>query len=412
MTYLELNKCLTFDESSIKEQIHRFGVEVMRPAAMELDPLPPEEVIAPGSVFWDVFRKAYQLGLHSAGLPESVGGVEMSPLARHIFCEEMGWASADFAIGLGVSPFPYSFGAMTGNQTVLEDVVRPFVEDQEARFIGCWAITEPAHGSDSLLISHEQFWKPETAFDLFAKQDGDAWLISGQKSAWVSNGTIATHALAFLGVDRSRGSAGSCVALIPLDLAGVSRGPPVNKLGQRALNQGEIFFDDVRIPREYVLVPTEGYPYVIDSVLAGANASMGAIFTGVARAALEEALSYTRNRIQGGRPVCEHQAVQLKLMDMFIKVEAARALSRSVMVYNTQTSPPATQYSIASKVFCTEAAFMVASDAVQLHGGYGLVKGTVAEKLFRDSRAAMIEDGTNEVLSLAGAKRVVEQYQP
>ena len=139
---------------------------------------------------------------------------------------------------------------------------------------------------------------------------------------------------------------------------------------------------------------------------------MGAIFTGVARAALEEALSYTRNRIQGGRPVCEHQAVQLKLMDMFIKVEAARALSRSVMVYNTQTSPPATQYSIASKVFCTEAAFMVASDAVQLHGGYGLVKGTVAEKLFRDSRAAMIEDGTNEVLSLAGAKRVVEQYQP
>jgi len=136
MTYLELNKCLTFDESSIKEQIHRFGVEVMRPAAMELDPLPPEEVIAPGSVFWQVFRKAYQLGLHTSGLPEAAGGVEMSPLARHIFSEEMGWASADFAIGLGVSLFPYSFGAMTGNQTVLDDVVRPFVEDQEARFIG------------------------------------------------------------------------------------------------------------------------------------------------------------------------------------------------------------------------------------------------------------------------------------
>ncbi len=114
MTYLELNKCLTFDESSIKEQIHRFGVEVIRPAAMELDPLPPEKVIAPGSVFWEVFRKAYQLGLHSSGLSAAVGGVEMSPLARHIYSEEMGWASADFAIGLGVSPFPYSFAAMTG----------------------------------------------------------------------------------------------------------------------------------------------------------------------------------------------------------------------------------------------------------------------------------------------------------
>ena len=138
---------------------------------------------------------------------------------------------------------------------------------------------------------------------------------------------------------------------------------------------------------------------------------MGAIFTGVARAALEEALSYTRNRVQGGRAISEHQAVQLKLMDMFIKVEAARALSRSAMVYNSQTSPPATEYSIASKVFCTQAAFEVASDAVQLHGGYGLVKGTLVEKLFRDTRAALIEDGTNEILSLAGAKKVIQNYQ-
>jgi len=299
-TYLELNKSLTFDEVSIKDQIHRFGVEILRPAAMELDPLSPQEVIAPGSLFWDVFRKAYQLGLHTSGLSEAAGGVEMSPLARHIYGEEMGWASADFAIGLGVAPFPFSFGAMTGNPSILKDVVQPFAEDRDARFIGCWAITEPGHGSDSLLISHEQFWKPETAFDLFARQEGDDWLISGQKSAWVSNGTIATHALAFLGVDRSRGSAGSCVALIPLDLPGVSKGPPVNKLGQRALNQGEIFFDEVRLPCEYVLVPTEAYPYVIDSVLAGANAAMGAIFTGVARAALEEALTYTRNRGRHG----------------------------------------------------------------------------------------------------------------
>ncbi len=409
-TYLELNKGLTCAESNLKEQVHRFGVDILRPAAMELDPLPPEEVIAAGSVFWEVFRRAYQLDFHSSGLPQSLGGAPMSPLAKHIYGEEMGWASSDFAVGLGVAPFPYSFGAMTGDPGILRDVVRPFAEDRDGRHIGCWAITEPGHGSDSLLISHEQFWKPETAFDVYARQAGDEWVISCQKSAWVSNGTIATHALAFLGVDRSRGSAGSCVALIPLDLPGVTRGPPLNKLGQRALNQGEIFLNEVRIPREYVLVPTEGYPYVIDSVLAGANAGMGAIFTGVARAAFEEALSYARKRVQGGRAICEHQAVQLKLMDMFVKVESARALSRSAMIYNTETAPPATHYSIASKVFCTEAAFTVASDAVQLHGGYGLVKGMVVEKLFRDARAAMIEDGTNEILSLAGAKRVVEQY--
>ena len=204
--------------------------------------------------------------------------------------------------------------------------------------------------------------------------------------------------------------AGSGVAVIPLDQPGVTKGKPLNKLGQRALNQGEIFFDNARIPKHYMLVQPEGYPFIIDSVLATANAFMGACFTGVARAAFEEALNYCRHRVQGGKPICEHQAVQLKLMDMFIKVEAARALSRAAMVYNSTTLPPATQYSIASKVFCTQTAFEVASDGLQLFGGYGLAKEMLIEKLFRDARASMIEDGTNEVLSLAGARRIIDRY--
>jgi len=408
--YLELNKELTPDQTAMKEEVHRFAAEVLRPASIELDKLSPEEVIAEGSLLWDVFKKAYSLGYHTFGLPEALGGVDTSPLARHIHAEEMGWGSADFAIGLGVAPFPFSFAAMSGNPDIMRDIVVPFAQDREAKYIGCWAITEPHHGSDSLLIGSDQFQREELAFDLQARLDGDEWVINGQKSAWVSNGTIATHALTFLGVDRSRGMAGSGVAVIPLDLPGVSRGKPLNKLGQRALNQGEIFFDNARIPKHYMLVQPEGYPFIIDSVLAGANAGMGAIFTGVARAAFEEALNYCRHRVQGGKPICEHQAVQLKLMDMFIKVEAARSLSRAAMVYNATTVPPATQYSIASKVFCTQTAFEVASDGLQLFGGYGLAKEILIEKLFRDARASMIEDGTNEVLSLAGARRIIDQY--
>jgi len=409
-TYLELNKQLTFDESNIKEQIHRFGMEVLRPAAAELDPLPPEDVIAPDSVMWDVFRKAYELGFHTSGLPEAFGGVSLSPLARHIYAEEMGWASADFAISLGVAPFPFNFAAMSGNPALIDELVSPFAQDRQAKYVGCWAITEPQHGSDSLLVGDGQFSRPETAFDLYAREEGDEWVISGQKSAWVSNGTIATHALTFLGVDRARGSAGSAVVIIPLDRPGVTRGKPLDKLGQRALNQGEIFFDEVRVPKHYMLVPTEVYPYIIESVLTGANAGMGAIFTGVARAAFEEALAYTKGRVQGGVPICEHQAVQLKLMDMFIRVEAARQLSRAATAYNSTTTPPALQYSVASKVFCTQAAFTVSSDALQLHGGIGLAKGMLVEKLFRDARASMIEDGTNEVLSLGAARRVIDSY--
>jgi alkylation response protein AidB-like acyl-CoA dehydrogenase len=97
-------------------------------------------------------------------------------------------------------------------------------------------------------------------------------------------------------------------------------------------------------------------------------------------------------------------------MDMFVRVEAARQLSRAAMAYNSQTVPPALQYSVASKVYCTQAAFTVASDAVQLHGGMGLAKGVLVEKLLRDARASMIEDGTNEVLSLGAARRVIDTY--
>jgi len=410
-TYLELNKNLTPQEEQLKKEVHRFAEEVLRPASMELDKIPdPADVIAEGSLFWDVFRQAYQLGHHIMSLPESLGGAGLTPLGRHIYTEEMAWGACDLALGIGVTSFPFHFAIASGNQEIIQNEVMPFIQDREARYIGCWAITEPQHGSDSLLVGTEQFRQKDVAFDLQARLDGDEWVISGQKSAWVSNGTIATHALTFLSIDRELGQAGGGVALVPLKSPGVTKGKPLNKLGQRALNQGEIFFDDVRIPRSYMLVPSAAYPYVIDSVLAGANAFMGAAFTGVARAAFEEALKYAKGRVQGGVVIANHQNIQLKLMDMFIKVEAARQLSRAAMIYNQTTSPPATQYSIASKVFCTQAAFSVASEALQVHGGYGLAKEMLVEKLFRDARASMIEDGTNEVLSLAAARKIIDGY--
>jgi alkylation response protein AidB-like acyl-CoA dehydrogenase len=409
--YRELNTQLSSEEETLRSMVHTFAKEVLRPASLELDALPdPRQVIYPDSVFWDVFRQYYDVGYHLAGLPEHLGGTKLSPLARHIMVEELAWGSADFAVGLGVASFPFAFAAMSGNGEIIPDIVEPFMQDRDARYIGCWAITEPQHGSDTLMVGTEQFDSTATAGDVQASRDGDGWVVRGQKSAWVSNGTIATHALAFLTTDRTFGAAGGGIAVIPLDLPGVTKGPPLNKLGQRALNQGEIFFDDVRIPEEYLLVGHPGYPLVLDSVLANANAFMGAAFTGVARAAFEEALQYSRERVQGGRPICEHQAVQLKLASMFTKVEAARALSRAAMSYNLSTTPPATEYSIASKVFCTQAAFEVASDALQLFGGYGLAKGMLVEKLFRDARAALIEDGTNEVMSLTAAQRLADNY--
>jgi len=410
-TYLDLNKDLTPQQITLKEEVHRFSEEVLRPASVKLDTVAdPEDAIKPDSVLWDTFRAAYELGYHAQGLPEALGGVNLAPLERHIVSEEMGWGSADFSIGLGVAAFPFTMAAMSGNQELMRDYVVPFSQDRQAKYVGCWAVTEPQHGSDAVALGPELARRPGICFDANAKLDGDEWVINGQKAAWVSNGTIATHALTFLCVDPSLGMAGSGVAFVPLGLPGVSRGRPLNKLGQRALNQGEIFFDNVRIPRSYMLVQPAGYPWTAEVILAAANAGMGATFTGVARAALEEALAYCKQRIQGGKPLCEHQLVQKKLFDMFIKVESARALSRAAMIYNATTMPPATHYSIASKVYCTEVAFEVASDAVQLFGGMGLCKELLVEKLFRDARASMIEDGSNEVLALAGATQLIEKY--
>ncbi len=190
----------------------------------------------------------------------------------------------------------------------------------------------------------------------------------------------------------------------------MSRGKPLNKLGQRALNQGEIYFDEVRVPRENMLVDQESYEALLDITLATANASMGAAFTGLARACFEEAVTYCKDRVQGGKKLIEHQMVQFKLFHMFKLVEASRSLSRAAMEFNFSTNPPYTQYSIASKIFCTQAAFEVANEAVQLFGGYGVSKESTIEKFFRDARAGMIEDGSNDFLALVAADAILKEF--
>ncbi len=399
-TNLQLDAELTPDQTILKEQVHRFAAEVLRPASIELDSLSPEEVIAPESRLWDVFRQAYKAGYHLRSFPKQLGGADMDPMDAWVVGEEFGWGNAGLSISLGVTAMPFRFAAMTGNPDLMREVVMPFVEDTEGKYIGCWCATEPHHGSDAILYSGEHS-RSDIHFECRARRDGDEWVINGQKSAWVSNGTIATHTLAFLCVDPSMGMAGNGVAVVPLDLPGVSRGKALNKLGQRALNQGEIFFDDVRIPRHYMLMEPGAYGGAMDNILAMANAGMSATFCGVARAAFEEAFGYAQQRVQGGVLIAEHQLVQLRLFDMFTKLQAARSLSR-LANSRLASGQPTLHNSIAAKVFCTQTAFELASDAVQIFGGMGLTKGIAVEMLLRDARASLIEDGTNDVLALAG----------
>jgi alkylation response protein AidB-like acyl-CoA dehydrogenase len=217
----------------------------------------------------------------------------------------------------------------------------------------------------------------------------------------VSNGTTASMALLFFGTDSAMGMAGGGIAIADLNAPGVTRGKPLEKIGQRDLPQGEIYFDDVRVPKERIFSMSDSYEQMTDLVLGAANAHMAIMCLGGARAAFEETLTYTKERVQGGRLLCEHQDVQRRLAEMFISIEAARQLSRNVLNYNLWSFPPNTTYSMCSKIFCSRVAFDVAQNAVQLFGGNGLTKEYFIEKLFRDITSTRIEDGSNETLTLA-----------
>ena len=385
-------------ERAVYETTHRFAAEVLRPAGQALDGLSAEQVIARNSILWEVFAAYRALGISMLDADPDLPPADQAHL-RCIIGEEMGWGDAGLAISLGVAEFPTMIAQMTGNQELLE------------RFppgtLGCWAITEPDHGSD--LINFDHTLTPpgarETRPNCVARLEGNEFVIYGQKSAWVSNGTIAQAAALFCATDMGDGHLGHAVFVVPLDEGTVSRGPPTEKIGQRALNQGEIFFDGLRIPPSYMAVPPDYYRPAADRVLCLANGSMGTSFVGCARAALELAVDYAKQRIQGGVAIFAHQSVKSRLFKMYRKVEAARALNHRVVRINTLREQPLLQMAIASKVTSTQAAFDVASDALQIFGGAGIARDCPIEKIFRDARISMIEDGCNEVLGMVAAAR-------
>jgi alkylation response protein AidB-like acyl-CoA dehydrogenase len=401
MAIVDIEVGLSDELRALRDNARKFADEVLRPAGAALDRLPdPEQVIARDSILWRVFDKYRELGLGQLDFTSADLAPGDAARARYLVSEELGRGDSGLAISLGVSNFHRIFALMSGRPALVER----FCADA-SRDIGCWAVTEPDHGSDSLTFSEPHFRDPALRPNCLARKDGKHWVIQGQKAAWVSNGTIATVAALFCTIDPSHGFQGGGVCVVPLDLPGVSRGKPLDKLGQRPLNQGEIFFDEVRIPEEYMIVGADAYGSVVEMVLTMANASMGAIFVGVAQAALELAVAYAKERVQGGVPIFQHQSVRSRLFKMFARVEAARALARRVALYNA-TSVPLLQYSIASKTFVTQTAFDVASEALQIFGGNGLTREYPVEKLVRDARASMIEDGCNEVLGLVGSTRL------
>jgi acyl-CoA dehydrogenase len=386
-------------ERTLQDNVHRYAVEVMRPVGPVLDRLEAEAVIAPDSPLWPALAKASDLGLSIAALMDLPAADRAKLLA--IATEELAWGDGGLAGVILCANFPVMYSLLAGNLAMVE-----YCDGK----LGCWGITEPDHGSDmldatgALAAPGGSYGRPNCT----ARIVGDKVIVNGQKSAWVSGAMTAQVCALFCHCQDDQGAARPGVAVIvPLDLPGVSRGKPLDKLGFRGLNQGELYFDEVEVPISHLLAGPDRYADLAYRMLCEANPHVAISAVGLGRAAFEYAWEYAHRRRQGGVPLIHHQHVRVRLFEMFRKVEAARALARRVMEYNANAARPSMLASTSAKVTATQAAFEVASDALQMFGGYGLSREYPMEKLFRDARSLLVADGNNEVLAMKGAADLV-----
>jgi alkylation response protein AidB-like acyl-CoA dehydrogenase len=389
---------LTEMEQTVQTMAHRFAEDILRPAGKEIDAMDAQEAIAEESVLWDVLEQSKELGLTVSAMAdlEPAAAARLSLIAG----EELAWGDVGLASTILIDHFPPVFSTLAGR----EDLVS-YCE----QFRGCWGVTEPDHGTDMLdpqgdmVAVDGEHGTPNCV----ARIEGDRVIINGQKSAWVSGAMTAELCVLYCYAEMNGGTQPGITVLVPLDLPGVSRGRPLEKLGARGLNQGELYFDNVEVPINNLLAGPDTYNDLVHRTLTDANVGVANSALGIARAAYEHALAYAHERKAGGQKIIKHQNVQYRLFHMFRKVEAARALIRRVAEYNATAAMPALQGSTAAKVTATQTAFEVASDALQIFGANGLTREYPMEKLLRDARAFLIADGCNEMLALKGGVQLI-----
>jgi acyl-CoA dehydrogenase len=410
MRYFDLDLDVTQEDREVRSAAHEFALEVMRPAAKEFDKMAPEDLAAPGSAYWDFLAQGFQLGYHAVTFPEEVGGPGLSPLQVHMVMEEMAWGSFGLTIALNTSL--HASACLGGPQRLIDEFTIPLCACTDASETGCWAMTEPDHGSDSIALGYPSFHDPSIGYGCRARLDGDEYVINGQKAAWVSGGPIAKSVLLMCNLDSERGHAGGGAFVFSLDRPGVSRGRPIDKIGSRELLQGELYFNDVRVPKDHLLYGPEDYEAELAAHFALTTPMVSTFGVGVARAAFEETLAYCRERRQGGKLLVDHPNVQQKLFDMFRKVEAARQISRAAFVHNWSKPPKQRklEYGFAAKTFATQAAMEVVGEAIMLFGTNALTKEYLIEKLFRDAQCLSHCDGSNDSLAIFGGHLVSETY--
>ncbi len=375
---------LTEEQRMIRDMARDFAQERLAPHAAEWD----RESIFPS----DELKEMGALGLFGMTMPEEWGGAGTDYVSFALAIEEIaagdGACSTILSVNNSVVCGPLlKFGSDYLKQTYLKPLA-------SGEMLGCFCLTEPQAGSDA------------SALKMRAVRAGDEYVLNGTKQ-FITSGKYAQVAIVFAVTDPAAGKRGISAFVVPTDNPGYKVANVEKKLGQHASDTAQIFFDECRIPADHLIGKEgEGYKIALSNLESG-RIGIAAQCVGMARAAYEAALSYAKERESFGTPIINHQAVGFRLADMATQLEAAHLMVMNAAVLRDAGEPCLKQACMA-KLFASEAAERICSDAIQVHGGYGYLQDFPVERIYRDVRISQIYEGTSDIQRIVISRALAE----
>jgi alkylation response protein AidB-like acyl-CoA dehydrogenase len=367
---------MTEEQQQIRDLAREFAENELRPHAEEWD----REAHFPR----EVIQKLGELGFLGMLLPEQYDGLALDTLAYVVALEEIARGDASVAVAMSVhNSLPTQMILAHGTDAQKERWLGPMARGE---MLGAFSLSEPDAGSDAAgMAAHAR------------KVDG-GWILNGAK-AWVTNGGFGDVVVTMVRTDAAddrRGAKGIGAFIVPTDTEGYSVGKKEDKMGQRASETVGISFHEMFVPDDQLLGdPSQGFIYALQGLDNG-RLGIAALAIGIAQAALEHSLAYADERKQFGQPIRHFQGMQFKLANMATRIEAARALLHRAAAAK-DAGEPVSKLSSMAKLFASEAAMYVTTEAIQVFGGYGYVKEYPVERLFRDAKVTEIYEGTSEI---------------
>ena len=375
---------VTENQLAIAETIRTFGEKHMRPYTMEWDEAQTFPI--------ELFKKLGELGLMGVLVPEEYNGSGLGYFEYVTVVSEI--ARIDPSIGLSVAAHN---SLCTGHILYFgnEEQKKKYLPKlATAEFIGAWGLTEPNTGSDAgnmMCVAHK---------------DGDDWIINGTK-CWITHGKSGDVAVVIVRTGEKGDSKGMTAFIVEKGTPGFTGGRKENKLGMRASETTELIFDNCRISDKQRLGPVgDGFVQAM-KVLDGGRISIAALSLGIAKGAYDAALKYSKERQQFNKPISSFQGISFKLADMATEIEAAEMLIMQAADIKNK-GEKVTKESAIAKYYASEICVKVATDAVQIFGGYGYTKDFPVEKFYRDSKLCTIGEGTSEIQKLVIAREILK----